>query len=132
MIKGEFAAVGGKTPKDRRKLRMLKRIHEYEKFVENCQRYKEFDRERKNKGKIRRHTLAVIGTTEIVETELRKWKSLDFVLKEKQTWNERYSVPLMLDYNYKLSLTEKILFWQSKSEDLFLEEDSVPIEVENV
>ena len=48
MMKGEYAAaVGGKCPKDRRRRRMLKRIHEYEKFVDNCERYKEYEREKK-------------------------------------------------------------------------------------
>ena len=62
MMKGEYAAAsGGKCPKDRRRQRMLKRIHEYEKFVDNCERYKEYEREKKELGNERRHTLAVLG-----------------------------------------------------------------------
>ena len=88
MMKGEYAAAsGGKCPKDRRRQRMLKRIHEYEKFVDNCERYKEFFREKKEEGNERRNTLAVLGNRLTKETLPRRSKSLEEFNKERESWN---------------------------------------------
>ena len=141
MIKGEYAAaVGGKaTSKDRRKRRMLRRIHEYEKFVDNCQRYKQYERMKKEKVRERRHTLAVVGNWVQKEALPRRSRSMESFNKERETWTDRYSVPLLPDYDYKISLNERILLWQSQSvEEVFLKEslsiNSLPIivaEIEN-
>ena len=117
MIKGEYAAVGGNSPKDRRRKKMLKRIHEYEKFVDNCQRYKEYERQKKNQGKDRRHTLTVLGNRVTLEKLQKRSKSLTSFDKERATWNDRYSVPLLPDFDYKISLDERILLWQSMDAD---------------
>ena len=117
MIKGEYAAVGGNSPKDRRRKKMLKRIHEYEKFVDNCQRYKEYERDKKNEGNERRHTLAVMGIRLPTEKLPKRSKSLPSFEKERATWNDRYSVPLLPDFDYKISLDERILLWQSMDAD---------------
>jgi hypothetical protein len=128
MIKGEYAAaVGGKCPKGRRRQGMLKRIHEYEKFVDNCERYKEYEREKKEQGNERRYTLAVLGNRLPKETFPRRSKSLQAFNKERETWNERYSVPLLPDYDYKISLNERILLWQSQSLEGFFLKESVSI-----
>ena len=113
MIKGEYAAVGGNSPKDRRRKKMLKRIHEYEKFVDNCQRYKEYERQKKNQGKERRHTLTVLGNRVTLEKLQKRSKSLTSFDKEMATWNDRYSVPLLPDFDYNITLNERILLWQS-------------------
>ena len=117
MIKGEYAAVGGNSPKNRRGKKMLMRIHEYEKFVDNCQRYKEYERQKKNQGKDRRHTLTVLGNRVTLEKLQKRSKSLTSFDKERATWNDRYSVPLLPDFDYKISLDERILLWQSMDAD---------------
>jgi hypothetical protein len=83
MLKGEYAAaVAGKSPKDRRRKRMLKRIHEYENFIDNCERYKVYEREKKEQGNERRHTLAVLGNRLQKEYLPRRSKSLQAFNKE--------------------------------------------------
>ena len=52
-IKGEYSDLKGKTPKDIRMLKAMKRIHQYEKFVENCERYKQFEQSKKATGILR-------------------------------------------------------------------------------
>ena len=47
MLKGEYAEVCGKDAKGVRRKKMLKRIHEYEKFLENCNRMKKIENEKK-------------------------------------------------------------------------------------
>ena len=47
MIKGEYAEVCGKDSKDARRKKMLKRIHEYDKVLENCNRLKELKKKSK-------------------------------------------------------------------------------------
>ena len=47
MIKEEYLEVDGKILTDRKKVRTVRRIQEWEKFEENCQRLKELER-RKN------------------------------------------------------------------------------------
>ena len=139
-MKGEYAAAvggSGKTPKDRKRRRRLKRIHEYEKFVDNCQRYKDYEQDMKDQGDGRRHTLAVVGNCLEKETLPKRSKSLESFKKERATWNDRYSVPLLPDYDYKISLNERILLWQSQSmEGLLLQEslsiNSLPIIVAEI
>jgi coenzyme F420-reducing hydrogenase alpha subunit len=128
MMKGEYAsAVGGKSPKDKRRRRMLKRINEYEKFADNCERYKEYYTEKKEEGNERRHTLAVLGNRLTKETLPRRSKSLEAFNKERETWNDRYSVPLLPDYDYQISLDERILLWQSQSVEGFFFKESVSV-----
>ena len=106
---------------------MLKRIHEYEKFVDNCERYKEYEREKQEQGNERRHTLAFLGNRLPKETLPRISKSLQAFNKERNTWNGRYSVPLLPDYHYQISLNERILLWQSQSGEGFFLKESVSI-----
>ena len=51
-IKGEYSDLKGKAPKDIRRLKMLKRIQQYERFVENCERYKEFEKPNEIRSKL--------------------------------------------------------------------------------
>ena len=106
---------------------MLKRIHEYEKFVDNCERYKEYEREKKEQENERRHTLAVLGNRLPKETLPRRSKSLPVFNKERETWTDRYSVPLLPDYDYKISLNDRILIWQSQSGEGSFFKESVSI-----
>ena len=49
LLKGEYAEVCGKDSKDVRRKKMLKRIHEYEKSLESCNRLKKIEEKKARK-----------------------------------------------------------------------------------
>ena len=81
---------------------------------------------RKSK-KMNDDTLAVLGNRLPKETLPMRSKSLPVFNKERETWTDRYSVPLLPDYDYKISLNDRILIWQSQSGEGFFFKESVSI-----
>ena len=116
----EYAGGSGanKDSKDIRKKKMLKRIHEYEKFLANCNRLKAIDKEKREKlQKKRRHTILEGMHTEPMFSVLIRSKSLSYLeiiqTNEDTKKTDRFSLPPLPDYDSTLNLEDKILLWQS-------------------
>ena len=123
MIKGEWAEAVG--PKGTRKHRQMRRIEEYEKFMNNCRIVKErldVERARREKERVRRRNTVIEGMRTSPEYSLLiRAKSLTY-LDVVQTSNDhcspnktdqRFSMPPLVDCNSNLDLEDKILLWQS-------------------
>ena len=118
MIKGEYAEVCGKDPKDVKKRKLLKRIHEYEKFLANCNRMKETEKNNQEQlKKKRRHTMIEGMYTEPMFSVLIRSKSLSYLeviqTSEDTRKTDRFSLPPLPDYDSSLNLQDKIILWQS-------------------
>ena len=118
MIKGEYADVCGKDSKGQRRKKMLKRIHEYEKFLENCNRLKKIEKEKQEKlKKMRRNTMIEGMFLKPMFSVLIRSKSLSYLEiiqpSEEERKMERFSLPPLPDYDSTLNLEDKILLWQS-------------------
>ena len=108
-IKGQYQEVGGKTPKDVRKKKMLRRIHEYRKFKANCQRLKEFI---KTKQELEEHR----DFPQKVKIEFeRRSKSYEKNNFHNIGFQQRncFSMP---NLNKNLSLRETIQLWRMKKD----------------
>ena len=108
-IKGEYSDLKGKAPKDIKRLNMLKRIQQYERFVENCERYREFEKSKRDKE-------LVVRRNSIVKKILKRSKCLllfphDRKYKEVKQ-KDRYSLPELPECDQNFTLDEKILIWQ--------------------
>ena len=119
MIKGEYAEVCGsvKDSKDVKRKKMLKRIHEYEKFLENCNRLKRIEDEKKEKmRKLRRNTMIDGMLMKPMVSVMIRSKSLSYLEiiqpSEEERKLERFSLPPLPDYDTGLALEDKILLWQ--------------------
>ena len=116
----EYAGVSGskKDSKGVRKKKMLKRIHEYEKFLANCNRLKAIDMEKREKLKKKRRNTMIEGMhTEPMFSVLISSKSLSYLeiiqTNEDARKTDRFSLPPLPDYDSTLNLEDKILLWQS-------------------
>ena len=108
-IKEKYQDVGGNEPKDIRKRKMLRRIHEYKKFKENCQRLKQFIREKQEFEK-----------NDYIEPEMKielNRRTNSFTLntdrfKTNGHWMRNcFSMP---NLKQNLTLQETILLWRLK------------------
>ena len=116
-IKGEYSDLKGKAPKDIKRFKMLKRIQQYERFVENCERYKEFEKSKRDKKLVdRRYSMVDPVNQRPVEKIVKRSKSLlpfpqDREYKEAKQ-KDRYSLPELPECDQNFTLDEKILIWQ--------------------
>ena len=85
MAKGEYSDNDGNMPLDIKKKRTLKRIHEWEKFEENCQMLKEKNVEKKKVleefQQIRRNSLGHGSRDQLArkkKRQMRKYKSVGY------------------------------------------------------
>ena len=117
-IKGEYSDLKGKAPKDIKKLKMLKRIQQYERFVENCERYKEFEKSKRDKELVIRRNSMVDGMDQRpIEKIVKRSQSLLPFLHDREykeaKQKDRYSLPELPECDQNFTLDEKILIWQS-------------------
>ena len=113
-IKGEYSDLKGKAPKDIRRLKMMKRIQQYERFVENCERYKEFEKSKRDKELVVRRNSMVDGLNQrSIEKMMKRSKSFPHDREYKESkQKDRYSLPELPECDQNFTLDEKILIWQ--------------------
>ena len=113
-IKGEYSDLKGKAPKDIKRLNMLKRIQQYERFVENCERYKEFEKSKRDEELVvRRNSMQDGLNKRPIEKIMKRSKSLvpfphDREYKEVKQ-KDSYSLPELPECDQNFTLAEKIL-----------------------
>ena len=113
-IKGEYSDLKGKAPKDIRRLKMMKRIQQYERFVENCERYKEFEKSKRDKELVVRRNSMLDGLNQrSIEKMMKRSKSFPHDREYKEAkQKDRYSLPELPECDQNFTLDEKILIWQ--------------------
>ena len=95
----------------------MKRIQQYERFVENCERYKEFEKSKRDKELVvRRNSMVDRMNQRQIEKIVKRSKSLmpfhqDREYKEAKQ-KDRYSLPELPECDQNFTLDEKILIWQ--------------------
>ena len=104
MIKGEYAEVcgAGKDSKGAKRKKMLRRIHEYEKFLENCNRLKKVEEEKQETLKKKRINTMIDGMfMKPMFSLLIRSKSLSYLEiiqpGEEEKKLERFSMPPLPD-----------------------------------
>ena len=100
---------------------MVKRIKQYEKFIENCERYKEFEKLKQQNDLVvlRRNSMVDGMDRDPIQKVIKRSRSLspfpqDEEYKEaKERGCYSYSLPELPEADTIFDLEEKILIWQS-------------------
>ena len=113
MIKEEYLEGDGEVLTDRKKRRTIRRIQEWEKFEENCLRFKENERRKRRNcedGEIQRNS----------KEDQRK------TVQRKQKTKREDNLPAFYSHEMKenISLGEKISLWREREENENIEEET--------
>ena len=97
---------------------MVKRIKQYEKFVENCERYKKFEKLKQQKElMVRRNSMVDGMNQDPVQRVIKRSRSLSPFPQDKKYKDakkrDRYSLPEFLEADSLFTLDEKIICLQS-------------------